>query len=158
MKLNVVLLHPQIPQNTGNIGRQCICYGAKLHLIKPLGFSIEESQVKRAGLDYWKKLDPLIHDSWEDFLRMEKPERIFFSTTKTDRPCYEFDFQSGDYIIFGSESHGLPPAFYQDYESRLYTIPMLGEGARSLNLANSVGIILYEAARQFLQANPSKPQ
>ena len=149
MSLNVVLVAPEIPQNTGNIGRLCVNFGFSLHLIKPLGFSLEEKMLQRAGLDYWQELDKFVYEDWDSFLNEAKPGRLFFSTTKTSRSYYDFEFKDGDYLCFGNESRGLPEAFYDRYAEQLYTIPMTGEHHRSFNLANAVAMVLGEAQRQI---------
>jgi len=144
---NIVLFNPQIPPNTGNIGRLCVNAGAKLHIVKPIGFDITEKAVKRAGLDYWEKLDLTIWENIEDFLKSVNTSRCFFATTKTDKPYFEAEFKPGDYIIFGSETKGIDEEILKTYPDNCITIPMTKEG-RSLNLAVSTGIILYEAIRQ----------
>ena len=146
---NIVLVAPEIPQNTGTIGRLCVCTDAALHLIRPLGFSLDEKHLKRAGMDYWPFLNLSVYDTWEEFLEKNgNPQRMFFCSTKTERSLYDCAFQEGDWLVFGNEGHGLPPPFYQRYESRLVTLPMPGTHCRSHNLANSVSIALYEALRQ----------
>lgn len=145
--LNVVLVNPQIPPNTGNIGRICVNTNSRLHLIKPLGFEIDEKSVKRAGLDYWDKLDLIVWDSLEDFLKEVELNRCFFATTKSQKPYFEAKFQDEDYLIFGSETRGLPMDLMQKNWQNAITIPMC-ENGRSLNLAVSVGIVLYEAIKQ----------
>ena len=147
--MNIVLLAPEIPQNTGSIGRLCVNLNYKLHLIKPLGFSLEEKMLRRAGLDYWEFLDLRIHESWEDFIANEQPNQFAFASTKTTQCIYDLNFKACEYIIFGSESSGLPPDFYEKHKDGLFQIPMPGEHARSLNLANSVAIVAYEAYRQI---------
>lgn len=144
---NVVLFNPQIPPNTGNIGRLCVNAGAKLHIVKPIGFDISEKAVKRAGLDYWDKLDLTIWESIEEFLKNVDTSRCFFATTKTKTPYFQKEFKKGDYLIFGSETKGIDEKILNKYKNNLITIPMTKNG-RSLNLAVSVGIILYEAIRQ----------
>jgi tRNA (cytidine/uridine-2'-O-)-methyltransferase len=144
----VVLVAPEIPQNTGTIGRLCVCTGARLHLIRPLGFSLDAAHVRRAGLDYWPHLDLAVHDSWEAFLAAARPRRLCFASTRGVRSIYEHRFRTGDFLVFGNESAGLPPAFYARYRRGLRTIPMPGAHARSHNLANAVSIVLYEALRQ----------
>jgi tRNA (cytidine/uridine-2'-O-)-methyltransferase len=144
---NVVLIEPEIPPNTGNIGRLCLATGSTLHLVKPLGFSIEDRELKRAGLDYWKEVDVRLWDSLEDMHRAQEPDaRLFFLTTKSDRAYYDVCFQSGDFLVFGRETKGLPEALLAANSERLLTIPM--QGARSLNLATAVAIVLFEAMRQ----------
>jgi tRNA (cytidine/uridine-2'-O-)-methyltransferase len=144
---NVVLFNPQIPPNTGNIGRLCVNAGAKLHIVKPIGFDINEKAVKRAGLDYWDKLDLTIWESTEEFLKNVDTSRCFFATTKTKTPYFQKEFKQGDYLIFGSETKGIDENILNKYKNNLITIPMTKNG-RSLNLAVSVGIVLYEAIRQ----------
>ncbi len=144
---NVVLVHPQIPPNTGNIGRLCVNTGAKLHLIEPLGFDINDKALKRAGLDYWHKLDPTIWPDLESFLQSVDMGRCFFATTKSQKPYFEAHFEPGDYLLFGSETKGLPEWLFKANLQNAITIPMTKEG-RSLNLAVSVGIVLYEGIRQ----------
>jgi len=146
--MNIVLVAPLIPQNTGAIGRLCVCTDARLHLIEPLGFVVDEPHLRRAGMDYWKHLDVSIHPSWDAFLAAEEPQHLFFLSTKTERSLYDCEFQGKEYLVFGNESDGLPENFYVDYEERLFTIPMPGKHARSHNLANSVSIALYEGMRQ----------
>jgi len=145
---NIVLVTPQIPNNTGAIGRLCVNTGSTLHLIKPLGFDIDEKAVRRAGLDYWHKIDLKVWESIDDFF-IHNPlnERFFFATTKTKQPYFEHKFQSGDYLFFGSEISGIPADILDSSPKQCMTIPMTKEG-RSLNLAISTGIILYEAIKQ----------
>ena len=146
---NIVLVAPEIPQNTGTIGRLCVCTDASLHLIRPLGYSLDEAHLRRAGMDYWQYLDLTVYDNWDDFLeRHHHPQRLFFCSTKTTRSIYDCQLQEGDFLVFGNEGHGLPPDFYTRYRDQLWTIPMPGVHARSHNLANSVAIALYEGLRQ----------
>ncbi|QOP45642.1 tRNA (cytidine(34)-2'-O)-methyltransferase [Sulfurimonas paralvinellae] len=148
MSFNLVLVHPQIPNNTGAIGRLCVNAGASLHLIKPIGFDIDEKAVRRAGLDYWDKLDLHVWESLDDFFSNNTiTDNAYFATTKTDRPYFEAEFKEGDYIFFGSETAGIPEDILSRYQSQTITIPMTKEG-RSLNLAISTGIVLYDAIRQ----------
>ena len=148
MGFNLVLVHPQIPNNTGAIGRLCVNAGASLHLIKPIGFDISEKAVRRAGLDYWEKLDLHVWESLEDFFHNNTiTTNAHFATTKTDKPYFEAKFQEGDFIFFGSETAGIPEDVLSRYKEQCITIPMTKEG-RSLNLAISTGIVLYEAIRQ----------
>lgn len=145
---NIVLVTPQIPNNTGAIGRLCVNTGSSLHLIKPIGFDIDEKAVRRAGLDYWHKIDLHVWESIDDFMNAHPTrDRFFFATTKTDRPYFEMDFQEGDYLLFGSETSGIPAEILNAFPEQTMTIPMTKEG-RSLNLAISSGIILYEAIKQ----------
>ena len=145
---NLVLVHPEIPQNTGAIGRLCVSTGTRLHLIKPLGFSLEDKYVRRAGMDYWPHLDLVIHESWEAFLEANPDARMWFFSTKGARCFWEREYQDGDFFVFGSESSGLPAALYERYRDRLCLIPMDGDFYRSLNLANSAAVALYEGLRQ----------
>jgi tRNA (cytidine/uridine-2'-O-)-methyltransferase len=144
---NVVLIEPEIPPNTGNIGRLCLATGAALHLVKPLGFSIDDRELKRAGLDYWKEVNVRLWDSFEDFQRALVPgARLFFLTTKSDRAYFDVRFQPGDFMVFGRETRGLSERLLADHAEQLVTIPM--QGTRSLNLATAVAIVLFEAVRQ----------
>jgi len=144
---NVVLVEPEIPPNTGNIGRLCLATGSTLHLVKPLGFSIDDRELKRAGLDYWKEVDVELWDSLEQLVRrQEASARFFFLTTKSDRAYYDVSFRAGDFLVFGRETKGLPESLLAAHPEELLTIPM--RGTRSLNLATAVGIVLFEAVRQ----------
>jgi tRNA (cytidine/uridine-2'-O-)-methyltransferase len=144
---NVVLVEPEIPPNTGNIGRLCLATGSTLHLIKPLGFSIDDRELKRAGLDYWKEVDVRLWDSFEDLRRKcESEGRFFYLTTKSNRAYYDVGFQPGDFLVFGRETKGLPEVLLKAHAHELLTIPM--RSTRSLNLATAVGIVLFEAMRQ----------
>ena len=145
---NIVLVNPQIPNNTGAIGRLCVNAGASLHLIKPIGFDIDEKAVRRAGLDYWHKLDLHVWENLDDFFAKNSiSDNAYFATTKTDKPYFEAAFKEGDYIFFGSETAGIPENILNIYKEQNITIPMTKEG-RSLNLAISAGIVLYDAIRQ----------
>ena len=146
---NIVLVNPQIPQNTGTIGRLCVNTNSSLHIIKPICFEINDKNVKRAGLDYWDKLDIHIWESLDEFLEahMKQKDRFFFATTKSKKPYFDVKYQKGDFIFFGSESHGLPMDLMQTNFSHAVTIPM-GLNGRSLNLSIATGIVLYEAIRQ----------
>ncbi len=151
MNLNIVLVEPEIPQNTGNIARTCAALGAKLHLVYPLGFSISEKQVKRAGLDYWDKLEIEEHLSFQTFLEKYPPEEkdMFFVTTKGKQVYSDFDYTKMDeiFILFGKETKGLPEDTLQKYLDKTIRIPMRSH-LRSLNLSNSVAIVAYEIFRQ----------
>lgn len=146
---HIVLVHPRIPQNTGSIGRMCFNAGFTLHIIKPTVFELSQKAVQRAGLDYWKKLKPVIWENLESFLQMnlEHKERFFFATTKSKKPYFQAQFQKGDFLFFGSESYGLPKQLLDVNPNNTLLIPMKTYG-RSLNLATSVGIVSYEALRQ----------
>lgn len=147
--LNIALVAPEIPQNTGTIGRLCVCTDCALHLVRPLGFSLDESRIRRAGLDYWKFLALQVYDDWDELIAKNAPERLFFLSTKADKSLYDCTFADGDWLVFGRESGGLPPTIHQQYSDRMYQIPMPGAHARSHNLANAVSIALYEALRQI---------
>lgn len=151
MKIHVVLVEPEIPQNTGNIARTCAAIGAKLHLVYPLGFNISEKQVKRAGLDYWDKLEIEEHESFKKFLEKYKPEEnnMFFVTTKGKNVYSEVDYSKMDevFVLFGKETKGLPEDILQKYLDKTIRIPMR-ELIRSLNLSNSVAIVAYDIFRQ----------
>lgn len=149
---NIVLVRPEIPQNTGNIGRLCVNTGARLHLIKPLGFSLDEKHLKRAGMDYWNKIDLHIYEDWNDFLDRNPDAELYFFSTKTEQIYWECPYNEGAFLVFGNEGHGLPDEFYSEYSDRLYTIPMPGAMTRSLNLANSTAIVLYEGLRRQMTA------
>jgi tRNA (cytidine/uridine-2'-O-)-methyltransferase len=146
--LNVVLVSPEIHQNTGNIARTCAATGARLHLVGPLGFEITDKALRRAGLDYWYSLDVTLYDSLEDFFQKVRPERMWLLTTKAPRRYTDVQFQDGDYLFFGRESAGLPEPFLEAHRESCLKIPMAPE-ARSLNLSNSVAITVYEALRQL---------
>jgi tRNA (cytidine/uridine-2'-O-)-methyltransferase len=144
---NVVLVEPEIPPNTGNIGRLCLATRSTLHLVGPLGFSIDDRTLKRAGLDYWAEVDV---QSWNSFAELQTAQnpvaRYFFLTTKSHRPYHAVQFQRGDFLVFGRETKGLPEALLRANGDQLLTIPMYG--TRSLNLATAVAIVLFEAVRQ----------
>ena len=145
--LNIVLLEPEIPANTGNIGRTCVAAGARLHLIEPMGFRISQKEVKRAGLDYWDKLDVTVYDSYSDFLEKNPEAKIYMATTKARHTYADVSYEEDAYIMFGKESAGIPEEILVEHEDTSIRIPMFGE-IRSLNLSNSVAIVLYEALRQ----------
>lgn len=145
--LHIVLLEPEIPANTGNIGRTCVAAGARLHLIEPMGFQINEKQVKRAGLDYWDKLDYRIYDSYPDFMEKNPGAKIYMATTKARQIYSDVSYEDGCYIMFGKESAGIPEEILVENEENTVRIPMEGD-IRSLNLGNSVAVVLYEALRQ----------
>lgn len=147
-KLNIVLYQPVIPQNTGSIARLCACTGATLHLIHPLGFSVDEASVRRAGLDYWPHVDVKNHASWDAFVETEQPNQLNFYTKFATQIYTERTFTLPTYLVFGSETDGLPPFIHETYHSNLYKIPMRTSLVRSLNLAQSAAIVLYEAIRQ----------
>lgn len=146
--LNIVLHEPEMPANTGNIGRSCVITGARLHLIEPMGFNLSEKMLKRAGLDYWPRLDVTTYADYDDFLTKNPDVRIFYATTKAKHRYTDVEFHDGDYIMFGKESAGIPEEILIKHPDQCIRIPMLPE-ERSLNLSNSVSIILYEALRQL---------
>ncbi len=144
---NVVLVEPEIPPNTGNVGRLCLATESTLHLVKPLGFSLDDRQLKRAGLDYWEDVDVETWDSLDALIESKRSnDRYFFVTTKTNRPYWSVQFRPGDFLIFGRETKGLPESLLAANEHGCITIPMAD--TRSLNLATAVGIVLFEAVRQ----------
>lgn len=145
--MNIILHEPEIPANTGNIGRTCVATGTRLHLIEPLGFKLTEYAVKRSGMDYWPQLDYVRYINYADFLEKNPGAKIFFATTKARRTYCDVEYGPDDYIMFGKESHGIPEEILVDNEEYCIRIPML-PGTRSLNLSNSVNIVLYEALRQ----------
>ena len=145
--INIVLHEPEIPANTGNIGRTCCAAGVKLHLIKPLGFRLDEKSVKRAGLDYWDMLDVVVYCNFEDFLERNPGAKIYMATTKAQKAYTEAIYEPDCYLMFGKESAGIPEEILVDYQDTCVRIPMWGD-IRSLNLSNAVAVVLYEALRQ----------
>ena len=145
--LNIVLLEPEIPANTGNIGRTCVAAGARLHLIGPLGFSLSEKALKRAGMDYWKDLDVTTYIDYRDFLEKNPGAKIYMATTKAQKMYTEVNYEPDCYIMFGKESAGIPEELIVQNRENCVRIPMM-EQIRSLNLGNSAAIVLYEALRQ----------
>lgn len=147
--IHVVLVEPEIPPNTGNVARLCLAIGARLHLVGPLGFSLEEKTLKRAGMDYWDECDVRVWISWEQLIEsVGEGERFWYFTTKATKGMWEADFRDGDYLVFGRESRGLPESLLNANKDWCLRIPMRRE-ARSLNLATSVGIGVFEALRQI---------
>jgi len=145
---NVVLVEPEIPPNTGTIARLCGATDTVLHLVKPLGFSTDDRHLKRAGLDYWEYVKIVYWENFYDFLNAQDDKKLYFFTKKTGQPYTIAEFKPGDFLIFGRETKGLPEDIIKLYIDRCYTIPMSNPKIRSLNLANAVGIVLYEALRQ----------
>lgn len=145
--MNIVLFEPEIPANTGNIGRTCVATGSRLHLIEPLGFQINEKALKRAGLDYWNQLDVTVYANFEEFLEKNPNARIYMATTKAKHVYSEMKYEPDSYIMFGKESAGIPEEILLHHKDDAIRIPMIGD-IRSLNLSNSVAIVLYEALRQ----------
>lgn len=146
-ELNIILFEPEIPANTGNIGRTCVATGTKLHLIEPLGFLLNEKAIKRAGMDYWKDLDVKRYVDWKDFQRQNPGAKIYMATTKARHVYTEVAYEPDCFIMFGKESGGIPEEILKEHPDTSVRIPMIGE-TRSLNLSNSVAIVLYEALRQ----------
>lgn len=145
--INIVLLEPEIPANTGNIGRTCVATGARLHLIEPLGFSLSEKALKRAGMDYWSELDVTTYVDYENFLTRNPDAKLYFATTKGRHIYSDAHFEDNCYLVFGKESAGIPEEILKEHPDTCVRIPMIGE-TRSLNLSNSVAVVLYEALRQ----------
>ena len=150
----VVLIAPEIPPNTGNIGRLCYATGSTLHLVEPLGFSIDEKSLRRAGLDYWKHLTVHLHPHPDAlFGPVLDPARCWFLSTRTERSFWDIPLQAGDAFVFGSESSGFPPSLHERYEDRMCHLPILPDTVRSLNLANTAAIVLYDAYRRIFFKN-----
>ncbi|ACC97833.1 Putative tRNA/rRNA methyltransferase (SpoU) [Elusimicrobium minutum Pei191] len=146
--MNIVLINPEIPFNTGNIGRSCVATGTKLHLVGKLGFKIEDKEIRRSGLDYWVNLDYKTYKDFDGFLSsVENKESMFFFSTKGKKSFWDIKYPPDSYLIFGSESCGFPKEIYETYKEKLFTIPMTGP-VRSLNLSTSAGVVLFEALRQ----------
>ena len=145
--MNIVLFEPEIPANTGNIGRTCVATGTKLHLIKPLGFSIDEKAVRRAGLDYWQYLDLEVYENYEDFCTKNPDAKVYYTTTKGKNVYTDVKYEPDCFLMFGKESAGIPEEILVQHPDEAVRIPMIGD-IRSLNLGNSVAVVLYEALRQ----------
>ena len=145
--MNIVLLEPEMPANTGNIGRTCVATNTRLHLIEPLGFKLNEKAIKRAGLDYWDKVDVMVYCNVEDFLERNPGARIYMATTKARKVYAEVSYEPDCYLMFGKESAGIPEELLVEYQDTCVRIPMWGD-IRSLNLSNAVSVVLYEALRQ----------
>jgi len=145
---NVALIRPEIPQNTGNIGRLCVNTGCRLHLVRPLAFSLDEKHRRRAGLDYWPYLAVTVHEDTQAFLRQVDPAQCRFFSTRGTRVLWDCAFSPGVFLVFGNETKGLPVAWYRRFADQLYRIPMPGPHARALNLANAVAVVVYEGLRQ----------
>lgn len=149
MQFNIVLVNPQIPPNTGNVARLCAATKSKLHLIKPMGFEIDDKKMKRAGLDYWGFLDVEIHEDIQDFIKKYDNTKFVFLSSKVEKKYWDYNFKDGDFIIFGSETKGLPKEVMDKFKNQMLNIPQYEEHVRCLNLSNSVSIVLYEAIRQI---------
>ncbi len=147
MAFNIVLLEPEIPANTGNIGRTCVATGTRLHLIEPLGFRLGEKDIKRAGMDYWPQLDVTTYSNYEDFLGRNPGAKLYMATTKAPKVYTEVQFEPDCYLMFGKESAGIPEEILLQNQDTAIRIPMLGD-TRSLNLSNAAAVVLYEALRQ----------
>ena len=145
---NVVLVEPEIPQNSGNVVRLCACTGSRLFLVEPLGYSLDDARLRRAGLDYWERAVYQVVPSLDDLLERFGSERFFFLSTRAARPYTAHAYRRGDFFVFGRESRGLPAGLLEEFSGQAFTIPMPGR-TRSLNLANSVAITLYEGLRQL---------
>lgn len=147
--LNIVLINPEIPNNTGNIGRLALGSGCKLHLVKPFGFEIDDTRLKRAGLDYWQHLDVQYYDNTEDFFKKNAFAKMAFLSSHGTKSHYDIPFEEDLFLVFGKESKGLPKEITEKHPDQLYKIPLFSEHIRSLNLANAVGIVAYEGLRQL---------
>ncbi|WP_298352540.1 tRNA (cytidine(34)-2'-O)-methyltransferase [uncultured Dokdonia sp.] len=149
MMLNIVLINPEIPNNTGNIGRLALGSGCKLHLVKPFGFEIDDTRLKRAGLDYWQHLDVQYYDNTDDFFKKNAFAKMVFLSSHGTKSHYDIPFEEDLFLVFGKESKGLPKEITEKHPDQLYKIPLFSEHIRSLNLANAVGIVAYEGIRQL---------
>ena len=147
---HIVLHAPEIPQNTGNIGRIACCTECRLHLVKPISFSFDDAHLKRAGMDYWRHVDCVIHEDFESVLKTADGAPMYFFSTKAKRSYWDCPFERGSYLVFGSESKGLPQYMHDTFAPQFYTIPMPGNFNRSLNLANSTAVAVYEGLRRIL--------
>ena len=149
MALNIVLIEPEIPNNTGNIGRLALASGSNLHLVKPFGFEIDDKRLKRAGLDYWQHLNVIYYDSVDEFFAKNKDAKMVFLSSHGTTPHWDISFENNLFLIFGKESVGLPKLILENNQENLFRIPLYSEHVRSLNLANAVGIVIYEGLRQI---------
>jgi len=147
MPLNIVLIEPEIPNNTGNIGRLALASGSNLHLVKPFGFEIDDTRLKRAGLDYWQHLSVSIYDSIEDFFNKNKDKNMVFLSSHATKDHWSIDFEDDMFLIFGKESVGLPKDLIEKHSDKLFKIPLYSKHVRSLNLANAVSIVVYEGLK-----------
>ena len=149
MPLNIVLIEPEIPNNTGNIGRLALASGSNLHLVKPFGFEIDDTRLKRAGLDYWQHLNVTYYDSIDDFFTSNKNAKMAFLSSHGTKDYYNIPFEDNLFLVFGKESIGLPKQVLKDHPEALFKIPIYSEHVRSLNLANAVSIVIYEGIKQL---------
>lgn len=149
MSFNIVLIEPEIPNNTGNIGRLALGSGSKLHLVKPFGFELTDKRLKRAGLDYWKYLDVIYYDSIDDFFSKNKNQKMVFLSSHGKKNHWDIPFEDDLFLVFGKESVGLPKSLIETNQNDLYKIPILSKHIRSLNIANAVSIVVYEGLRQL---------
>ena len=149
MPLNIVLIEPEIPNNTGNIGRLSLATGSRLHLVKPFGFEIDDKRLKRAGLDYWQHLEVIYYDSIDEFFRKNNNSEMIFLSSHGTKSHWDISFSDNMFLVFGKESVGLPKELIEQYSNRLFKIPLYSDSIRSLNLANAVSIIIYEGLRQL---------
>ncbi len=149
MGYNIVLIEPEIPMNTGNIGRLSLASGSTLHLVKPFGFELDDKRVKRAGLDYWKHISLKIYENVDDFFLQNKDKKMAFFSSHAQQEYYDIDFSDEMFLIFGKESKGLSSKIVESYPNQLYKIPIFSEHIRSLNLANAVSVVVYEGIRKL---------
>jgi tRNA (cytidine/uridine-2'-O-)-methyltransferase len=149
MPLNIVLIEPEIPNNTGNIGRLALATGSKLHLVKPFGFEIDDKRLKRAGLDYWQHLEVIYYDNIDEFFLKNKDAKMVLLSSHGTKTHWDIDFTDDMFLVFGKESVGLPKPLIERYKTQLFKIPLYSKSIRSLNLANAVGIVVYEGLRQI---------
>jgi tRNA (cytidine/uridine-2'-O-)-methyltransferase len=149
MALNIVLIEPEIPNNTGNIGRLALASGSKLHLVKPFGFELSDARLKRAGLDYWQHLNVIYYENIDEFFDKNEDSNMVFLSSHGTKKHWDIKFEDNLFLVFGKESVGLPKHIIQDNQEQLFKIPLYSEHIRSLNLANAVGIVVYEGLRQL---------
>lgn len=149
MSLNIVLIEPEIPNNTGNIGRLALATRSTLHLVKPFGFEIDDKRLKRAGLDYWQHLEVIYYDNTEDFFTKNKDAKMVFLSSHGTKSHWDINFEDNMFLVFGKESVGLPKPLIESHKTELFKIPLYSDAIRSLNLANCVGIVVYEGLRQI---------
>ncbi|MUU79711.1 tRNA (cytidine(34)-2'-O)-methyltransferase [Winogradskyella endarachnes] len=149
MSLNIVLIEPEIPNNTGNIGRLALASGSTLHLVKPFGFEIDDKRLKRAGLDYWQHLEVIYYNNIDDFFKTNENAKMVFLSSHGTQSHWDIQFEDNLFLVFGKESVGLPKSLLEEHKSQLFKIPLYSDSIRSLNLANAVSIIVYEGLRQL---------